>query len=100
VNRVFPCALSGWDIAFRKRIQPRDIFRRMVGIPFFTGHAESEYAAHRARNRLFFVRANDADRNPAGVCGNHPRSLRIARLMQCNAEEAQPLTALHNTEMG
>ena len=39
-----------------------------------------------------FVRANDANRGPAGVRGNHRRSLRIARLIQFNAEEAQPLT--------
>jgi hypothetical protein len=46
----------------------------------------------RARNHQLFVRANDANRGPAGVSGNHPRSLRIARLIQFNAEEAQPLT--------
>ena len=29
---------------------------------------------------------------PAGVRGNHPRCFRMARLIQFNAEEAQPLT--------
>ena len=55
----------------------------MVGIPFFTGLARSECAAHRARDHQFFVRANDAKHGPGGVRGNHSRSLRIARLIQC-----------------
>src|ERR1700682_2034754 len=46
----------------------------------------------RASNHQFFVRADDANRGPAGVRGNRPRSLRIARRIQLNAEEAQPLT--------
>ena len=59
--------------------------------PFSRAIAKSECAANHLGYHAFFVRANDADRNPAGVRGNHPRSLRIARLIQFNAEEAQPI---------
>ena len=33
---------------------------------------QNRQAAHRARNHQIFVRANDANRGPAGVRGNHP----------------------------
>jgi hypothetical protein len=43
---------------------------------------QKRQAAHRARNHQLFVRANDANRGPAGVRGNRPRGLRIVRLIQ------------------
>ena len=65
----------------RTLIQPREGLSRLTG-GRSTGHAESENAAHRARDHQFFVRANDANRGPAGVRGNRPRGLRIVRLIQ------------------
>src|SRR5665213_1770888 len=50
-----------------------------------------ENAAHRARNHHILVRSNDANPDPAGVRGNHPRSLCIARLTQFNPEESQSI---------
>src|SRR5579872_1436110 len=50
-----------------------------------------ENAAHRARNHQILVRSNDANPDPAGIRGNHPRSLCIARLAQFDAEESQSL---------
>ena len=61
-------------------------------VHLFVYCARFENAADRARNHQFFVRANDAHRDAAGVRGNHGRILRIARLVQFDAEEAQPLT--------
>ena len=46
-----------------------------------SGRGESKHAAHRVRNHQFFICANDANRGPAGVRGNHPRSLRVVRLI-------------------
>jgi hypothetical protein len=37
-------------------------------IPFL---AKAENVANRLGDHAFFVRANDADRNPAGFYGNH-----------------------------
>jgi len=56
-----------------------------------TAHAKSGDAAHRARNHQFFVRANDADLNPAGVRGNHIGLSGVARLIQFEGEKAESL---------
>jgi pimeloyl-ACP methyl ester carboxylesterase len=47
------------------------------------GHARSECAAHRARNHQLFVRANDANRGPAGV-----RGTRLPRSPHCETHSA------------
>ena len=38
----------------------------MFRLPPVTGREHSEYAAHRARDHQFFIRVNDANRDPAG----------------------------------
>jgi len=43
--------------------------------------ASGDFSKNRPCNHQFFVRANDANRDPAGILGNHRRSLRVARLI-------------------
>ena len=46
-----------------------------------SGHAKSDDAAHRVRDHQPFIRAHDAHRDPRGVGGNHPVSVRVVRLI-------------------
>ena len=57
-----------------------------------TDLAEAKNTANDLGYHDFLVRTNDANRGPTGVRGYHARSLRIARLIQFNAKEAQALT--------
>ena len=52
----------------------------VIWIPLLTGHAEFQGEAHRARDHQFLVRANNADRDPAGRRGNHALIRRVLLL--------------------
>src|SRR5271166_1762465 len=52
--------------------------------------AKPDNSTYRAGNHQFFVRADDAHGDPAGVVGNHRGILRITRLVELNAEKAKP----------
>src|ERR1035437_389711 len=77
--------------ARRKWIQRKMCF---IASPEFisSGRGESKHAAHRARDHQFFIRANDAHGDATGLRGNHRRILRVARLVQFDAEEAKSFT--------
>src|SRR5678815_4576843 len=54
-------------------------------------HVRSERVEHPARNGQFLVRVDHANRDPAGIGGDQPRWLRVARRMQLDAEKLESL---------
>jgi hypothetical protein len=60
-------------------------------LQFFFFSAKAENAANRLGYHAFFVRANDADRNPAGCGGNHALIRRVLLFFEFDSKESQPI---------
>ncbi len=67
-------------------------FVYLVGIPLCTPHAKVEHAAHRPSNHEFFIRVNDANRNPAGRRGNHVLICFVSLFFEFDSKESHPFT--------
>jgi hypothetical protein len=52
--------------------------------------AKSEDATNQLGYHEFFVRANDAERNPAGRCGNHALIYCVSLFFEFDSKEFQP----------
>ena len=75
-----------------QRCNSEDYFSAGSDFPISTSDAETDDAADRTPDHQFFVLAKDENRDPAGIFGNWLRTLRVVRVINFNAEEAQPFT--------
>jgi len=58
----------------------------------FSFRCKTQNMAYRVRDHPFFVRVNDADRNPTGRGGNDTLTLLITLTIEFNSKKAQPFT--------